>query len=198
MTREDAEYREYPLRRPDLSETGMSDLLIELPGAQFRRAYLLYVVEVCRKQQKFFYIGQTGDNHYVTARPPFRRLSGHLDDSGQSTQNQVYRYIAVKILGYEEAAGKKAPFSEELKQAVEDFLVDSTIRMHIYQVCPFTAHVSRANHLSTVRNVSLLERFVIGALANSGRRLMNRTTTAPSEVCPYPELLSRIRTDFGL
>ena len=178
-------------------EVAMPDLLIELPGAQFRRAYLLYVIEICRNQERYFYIGQTGDNSYITARPAFRRLSGHLEDTGQSTQNQVYRYIAVKILGYEEAESKAA-FPEKMKQAVEDFLVGSTVRMHIYRAHPFDPFVSRANHLRTVKRVSLLEKFVIKAFVNSGKSLMNRMITPPVEACPYPELLARIESDFGL
>lgn len=180
-----------------LLEVAMPDLLIELPGAQFRRAYLLYVIEVCRDQERYFYIGQTGDNNYITARPAFRRLSGHLDDTGQSTQNQVYRYVAEKILGYEEAESKAA-FTEKVKQAVEDFLVGSTVRMHIYQVHPFDPVVTRANHLTTVKRVSLLEKFVTKAFANSGKSLMNRMITQPVRACPYPELLARITSDFGL
>lgn len=175
----------------------MPDLVIELPGAQFRRAYLLYVIEICRDLERHFYIGQTGDNKYITARPAFRRLSGHLEDRGQSTQNQVYRYIAVKILGYREADGKAA-FSEKIKQAVEDFLVGSSVRMHIYQVHRFNPVVSRASHLTVVKRVSLLEKFVIKAFANSGKSLMNRMVTPPVEACPYPELLARIASDFGL
>ena len=62
----------------------MPDLLIELPGTHFRRAYLLYAIEICHNQDRYFYIGQTGDNNYITARPPIRRLSGHLEDVGQS------------------------------------------------------------------------------------------------------------------
>lgn len=175
----------------------MPDLVIELPGAQFRRAYLLYIIEICHDRERYFYIGQTGDNRYITARPAFRRLSGHLEDTGQSTQNQVYRYIATKILGYEEAESKTA-FSEKVKQAVEDFLVGSTVRMHAYRAQPFNPFVSSANHLATVKKVSLLEKFVVEAFVKSGKSLMNRMITPPVESCPYPELLARIESDFGL
>lgn len=175
----------------------MADLLVELSGVQFRRAYLLYVIEICHDQKGYFYVGQTGDNKYITARPAFRRLSGHLGDTGKSTQNQVYRYIATDILGYEEARGKTA-FSEEVKQAVEDFLVDSTVRMHVYQVCAFDPFHARADHLTIVRRVSLLEKFVINAFINAGKPLMNRMVRSPVEACPYPELLARIKSDFGI
>jgi len=54
----------------------MPDICIELSGAQFRRAYLLYVIEICHEQERYFYVGQTGDNRYITARPAFRRFQG--------------------------------------------------------------------------------------------------------------------------
>ena len=82
----------------------MADIRIELPGAQFRRAYLLYVIEIRHGKEQYFYVGQTGDNNYITARPAFRRLSGHMEDTGQSTQNQVYRYIAADIIGHKAMA----------------------------------------------------------------------------------------------
>lgn len=175
----------------------MSDLQLELPGAHFRRAYLLYIIEICHNQDEYFYIGQTGDNNYITARPAFRRLSGHLEDTGQSTQNQVYRYIAVEVLGHVEAKRKEA-FTEEVKRAVEDYLVTSTVRMHIYWVNPFDPAVGRSAHLTTVRKVALLERSVIEAFLNSGKSLMNRMRTPPLGLCPYPELLARIKSDFRL
>lgn len=85
----------------------MADFTIELKGEQFRRGYLLYIIEIRHNIDTFYYIGQTGDNHYVTARPAFRRLSGHFEDSGNSTQNQLYKYIASIILGYDEANKKR-------------------------------------------------------------------------------------------
>lgn len=86
----------------------MPDLLLELQGEQFRRAYLLYIVEICHGKEKYYYVGQTGDNRYITARPAFRRLAAHFEDTGNSTQNQVYRYIVGTILGILEPDHKKA------------------------------------------------------------------------------------------
>ena len=175
----------------------MPDIRIELPGAQFRRAYLLYVVEIRHGREQYFYVGQTGDNNYLTARPAFRRLSGHLDDSGRSTQNQVYKYIAANILGHREATSK-ASFPEVVKQDVEDFLVDSTVLMHIYKVKPFKPDVSRDNHLREVKNITLMEKYVMASFLEAGRSLMNKKIIKPTGACPYPTLLTRIKSDFGL
>jgi hypothetical protein len=175
----------------------MPDARIELPGAQFRRAYLLYVIEIRHGKQQYFYVGQTGDNNYVTARPAFRRLSGHLDDTGQSTQNQVYRYIATNILGHEEAISK-ASFPEAVKQDVEDFLVKSTVLMHIYKVKLFEPDISRDDHLRVVKSTTLMEKYVMISFLEAGRSLMNKKISKPTGACPYPKLLARIKSDFGL
>ena len=175
----------------------MPDIRIELLGVQFRRAYLLYVIEICHGKERYFYVGQTGDNNYVTARPAFRRLSGHLDDTGQSTQNQVYRYIATDILGHKEAASKIS-FPEGVKQDVEDFLVDSTVLMHIYKVKSFKPGISRDNHLREVKNITLMEKYVMVSFLEAGRSLMNKKILKPIGACPYPKLLTRIKSDFDL
>jgi len=170
----------------------MPDIWIELPGAHFRRAYLLYVIEIRHRKDQYFYVG-----HYVTARPAFRRLSGHLDDTGQSTQNQVYRYIATTILGHKEAISKTS-FPEAVKQDVEDFLVDCTVLMHIYKVKPFKPLVSRHDHLRAVRSSTLMEKYALLSFLEAGRSLMNKKILKPRDACPYPKLLTRIKADFGL
>lgn len=175
----------------------MPNIRIELPGAQFRRAYLLYVIEICHRGERYFYVGQTGDHNYLTARPAFRRLAGHLDDTGQSTQNQVYRYIAVNIVGHKEAASKIS-FPEWVKQDVEDFLVDSTVVMHIYEVKPFRPNVSRDDHLTIVKDVILMEQHLMVSFLEAGRSLMNKRILRRAGACPYPELLARIKSDFSL
>ena len=173
----------------------MPDARIELPGAQLRRAYLLYVIEIRHGKQQYFYVGQTGDNHYVTARPAFRRLSGHLDDRGGSTENQVYRYIATSILGHEGAASK-AFFTKAVKQDVEDFLVKCAVLMHIYKVKPFKPDVSRDDHLRIVRSITLMEKYVMVSFLEAGRSLINKKIPKPMGACPYPRLLMRIKSDF--
>ena len=175
----------------------MPDLSIELRGEQFRRAYLLYVMEICHNKDRYYYIGQTGDNRYKTARPAFRRLSGHLEDTGTSTQNQVYRYIATVILGYRQAAKKKA-FHPKIREGVESFLVDSTVRMHVYRVHSFDPAISRSDHRTNVRNVSLLEKHVIRAFVDSGKSVMNKPARQPVKPCPYRRLVARIKSEFGL
>ena len=138
----------------------MSKIILSLNGTYFKRQYLVYVVEVVHNNERFYYIGQTGDNRYVTARPVFRRLAAHLEDVGTSTQNQIYRFIAKDILGITKAAEKRSAFDEHTKQMVEKYLTNSIIVMHAYPLQPFMASVKHAEHLEIVRKVTLFEKIV--------------------------------------
>lgn len=175
----------------------MSDLIIELFGEQFRRAYLLYIIEIQHNNERHYYIGQTGDRHYKTARPAFRRLLGHLEDSEKSTQNQIYKYIVSKVSNYSKSI-EFGGYTEECKQAVEDYLVDSSLRMHVYRVLPFNPTTSQSNHLENVRKISLLEKYVIAAFIRSGRSIINRAIYSSFKECPFPQLLNRIKAEFSL
>lgn len=158
----------------------------------------MYVVELINDDHRYYYIGQTGDRNYVTARPPFRRLTGHLEDIGQSTQNQLYRYIAADLLLIPDAR-ERASFSENIKQRVEDFLVNSTVRMHIYPLETFRPDASHAEHVEVVRKVEEFERHVIKRFGARGLRLANRSTTPPrDERMPYPDIFREIEQDFDL
>ena len=176
----------------------MTDV-ITVDGQLFRRQYLLYVLAVDNEVDRFYYVGQTGDRRYITARPPFRRLAAHFEDSGSSTQNQIYRHVASNSLGFPEGRTREGAFSESLKQAVEDFLVESSIRMHVYGLEPFRPGIDREEHLEIVRRVTAFEGFVVSAFLRNGRRLAN--TTIPRRTRkppPYPEVFARITAGFGL
>ena len=177
----------------------MADMVLELLGEHFRRQYLLYIIKICHGEDEYFYVGQTGDNRYITARPAFRRLAGHFEDSGQSTQNQIYRYIACNILKIERASNKQCAFTLETKQAVEDYLVNSVVKMYVYSLQPFSP-AKHEEHLQKVRNTTLLEKQVIGAFLQNNRQLANKNLATPSTdaTCPYPKAFEQIKQDFSL
>ena len=93
----------------------MEKFSLKLEGQHFKRQYLLYIIEITHGNDKHYYVGQTGDHNYTTARPAFRRLAGHLEDLGGSTQNQIYRFIAEIVLEFSEAGQKNSKFDEKIK-----------------------------------------------------------------------------------
>jgi len=178
----------------------MADMVLELLGKHFRRQYLLYIIEISHGDDEYFYVGQTGDNKYITARPAFRRLAAHFEDQGRSTQNQIYRYIAADILKIEEARNKQSAFTPQTKQAVEDYLVNSVVRMYVYSLEPFSSTATHEKHLQKVRKATLLEKQVIDAFLQHNRKLVNKDLIRPpiGASCPYPGALEQIKQDFGV
>lgn len=173
-------------------------MVFELKGEHFKRRYLLYIVELSHKGNQYFYVGQTGDTRVITARPVFRRLAAHLEDR-KSTQNQLYQYVAHDILRFPEDEGKKIAFTERAKQAVEEYLVKSNIKMYAYHLESFLPTTTE-EHKKKRRKSQKIEKQAIAVFRKNGRRLMNKkqTPSAPCADCPYPEVLKRVVTDFNL
>ena len=178
----------------------MPELLLSIEGKHFERQYLLYIIECTHGEDKYYYIGQTGDPKHTTARPTFRRLTAHLEDSGRSTQNQVYRYLAVEVLGISYAAKKNSAFDKKTKQAVEDYLVKSNVKMYAYPLQPFVPSVEHSQHLNIVRKVVLFERIVINLFLKHSKNIMNKNIIQPPKQTDwsYPQALDQIKTDFKL
>ena len=173
----------------------MADFVLELKGEHFKRGYLLYVVEIKHGSDSFYYVGQTGDRNYLTARPAFRRISGHFEDRIKSTQNQIYKYIAENLIG----AGKNhEQYSEDIKQKVETFLTNSRVIMYVYRVIDFQPDIEMNVHKSNVQKVENLERNVIRDFISSGKIMMNKARIHSEAPCPFPNILAEIKADFSL
>lgn len=133
---------------------------IEIDGNHFKKNYLIYVIAIKKSDDiNYFYIGQTGDRNYITARPAFRRLGGHLSDQGHSTENQVYRAIATSILKLEPK--NKQTFSPEIKHEVSKFLISSKITMHVFPIRDFPDDISKEEHNFNMLFIEQIERGVI-------------------------------------
>ena len=124
----------------------MKYFAIDIDGVQFKKSYLLYVIEIKHKGQgSFYYVGQTGDRHHLTARPAFSRLGAHFSDQGNSTENQVYKSIARKVLQLE--IGARKAFTQDVKNQVADFLSDCKIRMHVFPLLDFVDTLLKEEHM---------------------------------------------------
>ena len=148
----------------------------EIDGKQFQRAYMVYIVRlISSKHGEYYYVGQTGDRYHLTARPAFRRLAGHLSEQGRSTENQIYRQIAVKILGIENA-DKKQTFPIETKNAVAAFLAESKIEMYAYPLVKFLPETSLEEHKSNRQLVEKIENELMNYFSEKshGDRILNK------------------------
>jgi len=130
---------------------------IEIKGREMRPGYIVYVVQLIHPTfGVYFYVGQTGDRKYTTARPALRRFAGHLSDRGYVTENQVYRAVAVKILGFEEGKNRKA-FSKEIKQGVSEFFDRAKTVMHVFPIRDFDFNTTEEQHKVDREYVEMLE-----------------------------------------
>ena len=178
----------------------MADMILELKGEHFKRQYLLYIIEIIHQNDNIYYIGHTGDHNYVTALPAFRRLAAHLEDMGGSTQNQIYRHLAVEELHFPEGAKKNSSFTEEIKQAVEKYLVESVVRMYVYSLQDFQPEISPEQHLEIVRKVTLFEKQIIQIFLKNSKKIANKMIpkSIRETTYAYPQVLNKIVHDFGL
>lgn len=63
---------------------------LEFNGGFLIPGFSIYLLEISKGEEKFFYIGMTGDPFYPSARSGFHRLAGHLEKAERSTQNQLW------------------------------------------------------------------------------------------------------------
>lgn len=121
----------------------MQKNILEIPGAFLVvPGFSIYVLEITRDKEKWFYIGITGDPHYPSARAAFHRLSGHLELTRRSTQNQLQ--IALK---------------EKLGVESDEDLKKITIKMHHYPIEGFTKIIDEVLHNETVKELKKTEAY---------------------------------------
>jgi hypothetical protein len=64
---------------------------IEFSGLALHPTFSIYLFEIEKGKEKFFYVGMTGDGHYPSARSILHRLAGHIDLGKKSTQSQFMK-----------------------------------------------------------------------------------------------------------
>ena len=155
---------------------------IHIDGKQFENFYLIYIIRLQnRNRNKYYYIGQTGDRFYTTARPAFRRLAGHLEDKGNSTQNQLYKAIAGQILelGFE----AKKSFPEKVKDEVSKYLQQSEIDMFVFPIAKFKDRSDKLQHKKNVSFVEDVEKHLIKKFIvyHGEEKVLNKKKEQPSD-----------------
>ncbi|MDO8967635.1 hypothetical protein [Algoriphagus sp.] len=70
---------------------------IEFSGLALHPTFSIYLFEIEKGKEKFFYVGMTGDGHYPSARSILHRLAGHIDLGKKSTQSQFMKGLKDKV-----------------------------------------------------------------------------------------------------
>lgn len=130
---------------------------IEIPSSWVSLGYYVYVAKMTYNSEVYYYVGQTGDNHYTTARGPLYRISGHFA-KGTSTENQVIKGIKRVVLRNEGAPADQ----------VENILNASSFKYLFFKVADFDGE----NHKRKRQQTQLIEQYMIFELQKS-RTLFN-------------------------
>lgn len=97
---------------------------ISFNGLALHPTFSVYLFEIEKEKQKYFYVGMTGDSHYPSVRSILHRLTGHIDLSSRSTQSQFIKALKEKVFV------KEILNREELEQL--------SIQLHHWPVEGFT------------------------------------------------------------
>ena len=163
---------------------------LEIPGSFLVPGFSIYVLEIGKEKEKWFYIGMTGDPHYPSARSAYYRLVGHLELNKRSTQNQLR--IAMR---------------EKLGINSDDDFKNVTIKMHHYPIPGFkkasvklsdNEAVKQLKHTQEYKDYKEIQQKVL-ALENAliielKDKLLNKTKgqSIKQETIPYPEIYRSI------
>lgn len=69
---------------------------LSFSGKMLLNGFSVYLFRITNGNEKHFYVGMTGDNHYPSARSAVHRFSGHFELQPTSTQNQLGRKLSKK------------------------------------------------------------------------------------------------------
>jgi len=162
----------------------------EIPGSFLVPGFSIYVLEIRKEKEKWFYIGMTGDPHYPSARSAYYRLVGHLELSKRSTQNQLR--IAMR---------------EKLGIVSDDDFKNIALKMHHFPIPGFKKLADKLSDKEAVKQLKQTPAYneykeiqqMVLALENAlifelKDKLLNKTIgkNIKQETIPFPEIYKSI------
>ena len=162
---------------------------LEIPGSFLVPGFSIYLLEIKRKEKKWFYIGMTGDPHYPSARAAFHRISGHLELTKHSTQNQLR--LALKKLGIVSDEDFRQIIIKMYHFPIEGFKRLTNEKLDDEHVKKLKMTDGYKKYKEIQRKVLALENALIFELQD---KLLNKTVgiARRSTLIPYPEIYNSI------
>ena len=163
---------------------------LEIPGSFLVPGFCIYVLEIVKEKQKWFYIGMTGDPHYPSARSAYFRLVGHLELNTRSTQNQL-----------------RVAMREKLGINNDEDFKNVNIKMHHFPIPGFKKLNVKLSDNEAVKQLKQTQEYKdykeiqqkVLALENAlifelKEKLLNKTKghSTKQEVIPFPEIYKSI------
>lgn len=172
-------------------------MILEIDGKYLKSSYSIYLIELIAPDGNYYYIGQTGDKVYNSARSPFRRISGHLVDINSSTQNQLYRFVSKLALKKE--INRSVSLTPNEKGLIEDYITNSMIKFYSYPLLDFDFNQSMTIHKQKLKKIVLAENSVIQLFEKMEMNLININRPTRQFIGnDFDELLTEIKKDLNL
>ena len=130
----------------------------------FTSRYYVYIIKIEVTSETYFYVGQTGDRHFVAARSPFYRLWGHFNPYNleKGTDSQLMRNLFQRnIFQKKEGQSNRSTIDRALAQK------DAVIKAQFYPIFDFedeNTQLNRKNHTDKRVFVEQIEKGVIEGL----------------------------------
>ena len=130
----------------------------------FTSRYYVYVIKIEVAKDIYYYVGQTGDRHFIAARSPFYRLWGHFNPYNlkKGTDSQLMSSLFKrKIFRKKEGESNRLTIDRALARK------DAIIKAQFYPIEDFAndnTQISKDNHRKKRLYVEEIEKGVIEGL----------------------------------
>ncbi len=176
----------------------MNKFIISLDSQHLKRYYLLYIIELIHKSDRYYFIGNTSDQQNINSSLAFSRLAEHLDDTNSSTRNQIYKFIVNNIVAPSKKEERK--IDDKIRHKVEEFLAESKLQMHVYPLIDFDfPTLDKDAHKENMKNVRDFENLIIRIFMEASKKLMNKEKSVDyvryNDIA-FPKVWEQIKTDF--
>lgn len=108
----------------------------------FTSRYYVYIIKIEVASEIYFYVGQTGDRHFIAARSPFYRLWGHFNPYNlkKGTDSQLMRNLFQRnIFQKKEGQSNRLIIDRALAQK------DAIIKAQFYPIFDFEDEITELN-----------------------------------------------------
>ena|ERR1700758_693933 len=147
----------------------------------FKAGYSVYLIVLTNNNEHYYYIGQTGDRHHLSARPIYYRISGHLGYADSSSENQFVKGLQ----------NKKPNLTN--KHLLFEFINKSEINIHYVMLNEFVEGIERPAHREKVVEVEELEQFLINKFKSRPNYFLLNKKVIPKSAIPSSILIERIK-----
>lgn len=172
--------------------------ILTLEKKHFERNYGIYILELIHNKEKLYYIESLNDILGISNKLPLKKLSQHLEDSASARNNKLFKYILNNII--EIGKNPNRVITDKHKSQVEDYLVESQIKMHVYPLIKFNFdEATKKTHKENVQKVKNFEKQVLRMFIRADKKIINEEIEneyVRYDEINFPKIWEQIKIDF--